>query len=76
MPLYKSQSEKPSGVTSYKAGEDFIEIQFDGWLYTYSYLSAGRKAVEEMKNRAAANEGLSRFVSRHDPGFKKKETLY
>ena len=76
MPLYKSRSKKLSGVTSYKAGKDFIEIQFDSWLYTYSYASAGKKAVEEMKKLAAANEGLSTFFSQHDPGFEKKERLY
>ena len=50
MPLYKSRGEKQSGFTSYKTGKDFIEVQFDGWLYTYSYASAGKKAIEEMKN--------------------------
>ena len=76
MPLYNSRSEKQSGVTSYKAGKDFIEVQFDGWLYTYTYASAGKKAIEEMKKHAVANEGLSTFISKNHPPYERKEKLY
>ncbi len=76
MPLYKSRGEKQSGVISYKTGKDFIEVQFDGWLYTYTYGSAGKKAIEEMKKLAQANEGLSTFISQRHPQYEKKEQLY
>jgi len=76
MPLYNSSNKKPSGVISYKPGKNFIEIQFAGWLYTYTYSSAGKKPVEEMKKLAAANNGLSTFISKHKPPYEKKEKLY
>jgi hypothetical protein len=76
MPLYKSLGEKQSGVTSYKIGKDFIEVQFDGWLYIYTYASAGKKSIEEMKHYAKANKGLSTFISQHHPQYEKKEKLY
>lgn len=76
MPLYKSRGEKQSGVTSYKIGKDFIEVQFNGWLYTYSYSSAGKEAIEEMKQHAKENKGLSTFISQHHPQYEKKEKLY
>jgi hypothetical protein len=76
MPLYKSRGEKQSGVTSYKTGKDLIEVQFDGWLYTYTYASAGKKTVEEMKKHAVANKGLSTFISKNHPQYEKKEKLY
>ena len=76
MPLYKSHGEKQSGVISYETGKDFIEVQFDGWLYTYSYASAGEAAIEEMKKRAEANQGLSTFISQHHPQYEKKEKRY
>ncbi|HVX27677.1 MAG TPA: hypothetical protein VHB70_15100 [Parafilimonas sp.] len=76
MPLYKSRGEKQSGVISYKTGKDFIEVQFADWLYTYSYASAGKKVIEEMKKHAKANEGLSTFISQHHPQYEKKEQLY
>lgn len=76
MPLYKSRGQKQSGVTSYKSGKDFIEVQFAGWLYTYSYLSAGKTAIEEMKKCAASNQGSSTFISQHHPQYEKKEKLY
>lgn len=76
MPLYKSRGEKQSGVTSYKIEKDFIEVQFDSWLYTYTYASAGKKAIEEMKKHANANEGLSTYISQHHPQYEKKEQLY
>ena len=76
MPLYKTSNKKTSGVISYKPGKNFIEVQFAGWLYTYTYSSAGKKAVEEMKKLAEANEGLSTYISQHKPRYEKKEHLY
>jgi len=76
MPLYNSNGEKRSGVLSYKPGKNFIEIQFDGWLYTYTYSSAGKKTIEEMKKLALANKGLSTFISQNKPPYEKKEKLY
>ncbi|MXV14794.1 hypothetical protein [Hufsiella ginkgonis] len=70
MTPYKSKSGKPSGVTAYETGGNFIKVEFNhAQVYTYSYRSAGRQMVEEMKTRALAGQGLSTFISQNDPGY-------
>ncbi|MBW7892369.1 MAG: hypothetical protein H3C48_15355 [Chitinophagaceae bacterium] len=67
---YSSKSGKKSGVIAYQAGTDFIRVQFTGReIYTYTYRSAGRAAVETMKKLAAAQKGLSTFIAQHHPAF-------
>jgi len=73
MQLYKSKSRKISGVIKYEAGKDFILVQFTNrkkYLYTYS--SAGKISVELMKQLAAANKGLSTYISQHQPEYQSK----
>lgn len=66
---YTSASGKLSGVTGYILGEDYIVVKFrNSEIYTYSYVSAGKEMVEEMKKLAEQQEGLSTFISRHQPG--------
>lgn len=66
---YQSKSGKLSGVTGYITGEDYIVVKFrNSEIYTYSYASAGREIVEEMKRLAEQQEGLSTFISQHQPG--------
>lgn len=70
MQSYKSKSGKPSGVTAYEIGDDFIRVEFNHTeVYTYSYSSAEPEVVEEMKACARAGRGLSTFISRNDPGY-------
>ncbi len=70
MTPYKSKSGKTSGVTAFKIGEDYILVQFSsGQLYKYTYVSAGRPAVDEMKARAMVQQGLSTFISQHNPRY-------
>ena len=72
MQSYKSKSGKKSGVVGFAIGPDFIKVEFEkGEKYLYSYKSAGKRAIEEMKKRALANEGLSTFISQNDPLFEK-----
>lgn len=55
-----------TGVIAYAIAADAIDVQFAGGdIYVYSYASAGREHVEEMKRRAAAGRGLATFISRH-----------
>ena len=73
MQSYKSKSGKKSGVGRFEIGRDFIKVEFEkGEKYLYSYKSAGKITIEEMKKRALANEGLSTFISKNDPPFEKK----
>lgn len=55
-----------SGVMAYECGKEHVLIQFrNGTTYRYSYASAGRLHVEEMKRLATAGRGLSSYISQH-----------
>lgn len=63
MEIYKNLSGR-SGVFSYESGADFIVIQFGtGSIYTYSYSSAGKENIEEMKRLAVQGKGLNSFIN-------------
>lgn len=73
MTPYSTKSGKQSGVEAYKIGEDFISIKFreKSFLYKYSYESAGKMVIEDMKSLATAQQGLSTYISQHDPPYEK-----
>lgn len=73
MTHYHSTSGKASGVTAYEIGQDYILVRFERAVYKYSYASCGNAVVEEMKILACASEGLSTYISRHDPGYEWKK---
>ena len=55
-----------SGVLAYEIGPDSISVRFvNGDVYRYTYRSAGRARVEQMKVLAESGQGLSSFISRH-----------
>jgi hypothetical protein len=55
-----------SGVVAYEIGSDWIDVKFqDGWIYRYSYASAGPFHVEIMKGLAKDGRGLSTYVVRN-----------
>jgi hypothetical protein len=59
-----------SGVLSYALAADSIRIKFiDGKTYIYSYATAGKENVEEMKRLAKAGRGLATFISKRKPGY-------
>ena len=65
MEKYKNLSGN-SNVKAYQIGNDSITIRFkDGSVYLYTYLSAGRSNVGEMKNLAIAGKGLDSYIKRH-----------
>ena len=55
-----------SGIAGYKIGDTGIEVEFADTesVYRYSYESAGRENVEEMKRLAAQGHGLNSFINR------------
>ena len=70
MTPYKSKSHKKSGVTAFRIGKDHIVVEFNhSEIYTYTYGSAGKPAIEKMKALALAQEGLSTFISQHQPKY-------
>lgn len=53
-----------SGISGYENASDRITVVFDnGQSYTWSYQSAGREAVEQMKALAQAGSGLHGFIN-------------
>ena len=55
-----------SGVLAYQIGGSAIAVKFrNGDVYDYTYASAGRANIEQMKRLARAGRGLSTFISRH-----------
>ena len=52
--------------SEYKIGDTCIEVEFADTesVYRYSYESAGRENVEEMKRLAAQGHGLNSFINR------------
>lgn len=55
-----------SNIRAYSAGEDYIEVQFNGGaIYKYSYRSAGREKVEQMKELAVQGSGLNSYIMRN-----------
>jgi len=70
MTPYKSKSRKKSGVTAFRIGKDHIVVEFKhSEIYTYSYDTAGKPIIEKMKALALAQDGLSTFISRHQPNY-------
>jgi hypothetical protein len=68
---YNSRSGKNSGIEAFQIGEDYIRVKFKQapTSYKYSYRSAGKMAVEQMKILAMEQEGLSTFISRYNPPY-------
>lgn len=55
-----------SGIIAYEEGADSITIKFTGGaIYLYTQRSCGKKAIAEMKKRAAAGKGLATYISRY-----------
>jgi len=69
---YHSRSHKKSGVIGYLITNTSIKVEFsNGTVYTYSYKSAGKKTIEEMKTLALKSQGLSTYISQNNPKFQK-----
>ena len=63
MQLYQNLSGD-SGIANYEIGADYIKVRFrNGPLYVYTYQSAGRNIIEQMKMLAKAGQGLGTFIS-------------
>ncbi|MES2319925.1 MAG: hypothetical protein V4631_20790 [Pseudomonadota bacterium] len=55
-----------SGVLAYRIAATAISVKFvDGKIYTYTYASAGRAKVEQMKLLARAGQGLSTYINKY-----------
>lgn len=56
-----------SNVKCYEIGDDYIDVVFYGTAktYRYSYASAGRHHVEQMKKLAEQGEGLNSYIMKY-----------
>lgn len=61
---YKNLSGN-SGVSYYEIGDSYIDVDFNGATYRYSYNSAGQEHVEHMKSLAQKGKGLSGYISKY-----------
>ena len=63
MQMYKNLGGD-SNIRCYEIGDDYIDVIFYGTakMYRYSYASAGRQKVEQMKRLAQQGEGLNSYI--------------
>lgn len=65
-----------SGISAYELRPDAILVLFKtGNVYTYTYKSAGKVAVEEMKRLAEQGHGLATYINQNDPPYASKRQL-
>ena len=62
---FRKYKKTDSGVTAYKIERDNIKVVFGDMVYTYSYQSAGKEHVENMKQLARHGAGLSTYISKN-----------
>jgi len=66
-----------SGVISFELGYDYIVVKFEDqgrWTtYRYTYSSAGKGVVEEMKRLALAGQGLNGFIHETHSPYESKQ---
>ena len=65
---FNLQQYKPSGkagVTAFEIGDNYLIARFqsDEDIYLYNDENPGREDVEQMKNRARADKGLSTYIN-------------
>ena len=64
MTFYKNLGGN-SNIHAFSIGNDFIDVQFNGGkIYRYSYYSAGKEKVEQMKKLAIQGQGLNSYIMR------------
>lgn len=54
-----------SAVSSYEIGSDYIRVEFTGSIYEYTYASAGRHHIENMKTLAQSGSGLNSYIMKY-----------
>ena len=65
MEIYKNLGGT-SGIASFELGSNSIAVKFkDGVTYNYTYNSAGKSNVEEMKVLARQGSSLNAFIKKY-----------
>lgn len=64
-----------SGVARFELGADSITIEYSsGATYLYTVESAGREAIDTMKQLAEAGKGLNSYIGKHVRGKYARKT--
>ena len=59
-----SDIDRDSGVVAYDYGTEFIRVKFsDGSIYRYTYSSAGKYVIDNMKQLADWGDGLNAYIN-------------
>lgn len=65
MVLYRNLGGN-SNIHAFLIGTEFIDVQFNGGkIYRYSYYSAGKEKVEQMKRLARQGQGLNSYIMKY-----------
>lgn len=66
-------SDNNSNIDAYEYGDDYITVRFkNSSIYTYTCMSAGSSAIEEMKRLADCGDGLNSYISKYKPRYQSK----
>ncbi len=71
MEIYRNLSGE-SGVVAYAIGAGSIDVKFKPGrftLYSYTYASAGKMAVDKMQLLAEQGSGLNSYISTFKPPY-------
>ena len=65
---YMSRTGRSSLVRGFTIGDDYITVHLtDNTISTYTYASAGKDAVERMKQYARNQSGLNSYILLYKP---------
>lgn len=71
----KKYSSYESNIEAFEHGKDYIIVYFKSGsnrVYTYTNVSCGASAVEQMIALGNAQSGLNSYISRHKPNYASK----
>jgi hypothetical protein len=71
-----SGADRDSGIDAYEAGANFMRVRFiHGGTYLYTYRSAGKHHIDNMKTLAKSGKGLNSYINDHvREFFERKES--
>lgn len=64
--MQRYKNSKEAGVSAFEIGDDYIKAEFqNGPTYLYTYESAGKNNIEQMKKLAIIGRGLTTFINQN-----------
>lgn len=70
-----SGADRDSGIDAFEAGANFMRVRFiHGGTYLYTYRSAGKRHIDNMKVLARVGKGLNTYINDNvRESFERKE---